>query len=496
MSSERWKQVEEIFQSALDLALDEREAFVAAACAADPTLRQEVAALIAQYEAAGDFIETPALPHAGLNLAGLAGSGATTQPLEDEIPLMVGRRIGAYRIVREIGRGGMGAVYLAVRADSEFQKRVAIKLVKRGMDTDFILRRFRNERQILASLDHPNIARLLDGGTTDDGLPYFVMEYIEGEPLYDYCDSRKLAIPERLRLFCQACAAVSYAHHNLIVHRDIKPGNILVTASGELKLLDFGIAKLLNPDLAADTFALTATAMRLMTPEYASPEQVQGKPASPASDIYSLGVLLYELLTGHRPYRLRYRAPHEITRVICEQEPEPPSAAIARPDDLLADSGADEAATLDVLCRNRGATTIEFLRRALAGNLDQIILKSLSKEPQRRYTSVENLCEDITSHLAGRNVAARRTSDFAADKIARPRAGEAKAGKSIAVLPFKLLNARTGTDTGDAYLGLGLTDALITRLSNVRRISVCPTSSVVRFGEHDFDPLEAGARWA
>ena len=198
--------------------------------------------------------------------------------------------------------------------------RVAIKLVKRGMDTDFILRRFRKERQILAALDHPHIARLLDGGTTDDGLPYFVMEFIEGQPLYRYCDAHNLSIAERLRLFARVCDAVHYAHQKQVIHRDIKPSNVLVTSEGVPKLLDFGIAKLLNPDLAGDiTHDPTATAMRLMTPEYASPEQVQGAPTTPSTDVYSLGVLLYELLTGHRPYRLVNRAPHEIARVICEE---------------------------------------------------------------------------------------------------------------------------------------------------------------------------------
>ncbi|MDQ3754170.1 MAG: serine/threonine protein kinase, partial [Acidobacteriota bacterium] len=247
MTPERWKQVEEVFQDALDLAPGERGRFIAEACADDEQLRAEVEALVGQYESAGEFIELPAFAGGGIGPA--SGPFATAPTVLAEDDPMAGRRIGAYKIVREIGRGGMGAVYLAVRADSEFQKRVAIKLVKRGMDTDFILRRFRNERQILASLDHPHIARLLDGGTTDDGLPYFVMDYIEGQPLYRYCDGQKLTVAERVKLFCQICSAVHYAHQNLVVHRDIKPNNILVTADGTPKLLDFGIAKLLNPEL-------------------------------------------------------------------------------------------------------------------------------------------------------------------------------------------------------------------------------------------------------
>src|SRR5215813_14329780 len=296
MTPERWQQVEEIFQTALDLPEAKRESYLCEACAGDDTLRDEVVNLIA-YHKTGDAV-----------LQELAPAQAQAQALDslatDRDPL-IGRRVGAYRIEREIGRGGMGAVYEAVRADKEFSKRVAIKLVKRGMDTDFILRRFRKERQILAALDHPNIALLLDGGTTEDGLPYFVMEFIEGQPLYRYCDEHKLTIADRLRLFLSICDAVQYAHQKQVVHRDIKPSNVFVTSAGGVKLLDFGIAKLLNPNLVGDiTHDPTATAMLLMTPEYASPEQVQGGPIRPTTDVYSLGVLLYELLTGHRPYHL------------------------------------------------------------------------------------------------------------------------------------------------------------------------------------------------
>lgn len=496
MTPERWKQVEEVFQPALDLSPEERRPFIVAACKDDETLRAEVEALVRQYEEASDFIETPVLPHTPVQA--IASPEEPAEPLDDESDPMEGRRIGAYRILREVGRGGMGTVYLAVRADSEFQKRVAIKLIKRGMDTDFILRRFRNERQILASLDHTNIAHLLDGGTSDDGLPYFVMEYIQGQPLYRYCDAQKLTIPERLHLFCHICGAVHYAHRNLIIHRDIKPSNILVTNAGTPKLLDFGIAKLLNPDLTPETIAPTATAMRLMTPEYASPEQVRGETATPASDIYSLGVLLYELLTGHRPYRFHNRLPEHVAQVICEQEPERPSQAVTRDEDILPiGSAGGEATTLESLGNSRNAGP-EELRRELEGDLDSIIMKALRKEPNRRYASVEQLCEDITRHLEGRPI----STPFyfpAAIKPARPSTGElARSERSIAVLPLRMVGAvgiHNTDETGDAYLGIGLADALITRLSNVRRIVVRPTSSVLRYGgagDKECDPLIAG----
>ncbi len=267
MTPERWHQVEKIFQAALDRAPEERDRFVLEACANDEGLKRDVESRLSQHDSAAMFDEpTSAKPD----------SHSRPADADEDADPLIGRRLGAYRIEREIGRGGMGTVYEAARADNEFTKRAAIKLVKRGMDTDFVLRRFRKERQILAALDHPHIAQLLDGGTTDDGLPYFVMEYIEGEPLYRYSDANNLSINERLKLFLSICDALHYAHQKQVVHRDIKPSNVLVTFDGVPKLLDFGIAKLLDPGLVGDiTHDPTATAMRLMTPEYASPEQVQ-----------------------------------------------------------------------------------------------------------------------------------------------------------------------------------------------------------------------------
>src|SRR4029453_18375615 len=287
------------------------------------TPERDIESLLLQHDSAGELLEE--------SIYGNTELGVLGSFIEEEDP-MIGRRLGAYRIEREVGRGGMGAVYEAIRVDNELNMRAAIKLVKRGMDTDFILRRFRTERQILAALDHPHIARLLDGGTTEDGLPYFVMEFIEGQPLYNYCDTNQLSITERLKLFTGICDALHYAHQKQVIHRDIKPSNVLVTSEGVPKLLDFGIAKLLNPGLVGDiTQDPTATAMRLMTPEYASPDKAQGARAPPTTDVYSLGVLLYELLTGHRPYRLSNRAPHEIARVIFEEAPAPRRFMIPRP---------------------------------------------------------------------------------------------------------------------------------------------------------------------
>jgi len=500
MTPERWQQIEELFQTAVDLPADERHPYIAGACAGDEALREQVVALVEQFEAAGDFIEEPALAATPLRQQTDAYATAPFSA-NDVIDPAIGRRIGAYRVVREIGRGGMGAVYLAERADGEFRQRVAVKLIKRGMDTDFILRRFRNERQILATLDHPYIARLLDGGTTDDGLPYFVMEHIEGLPVYRYSDERQLTVGERLRLFGMVCDAVNYAHQKLVIHRDIKPSNILVTPGGVPKLLDFGIAKLLNPEFAGEiTLDPTATAMRLMTPEYAAPEQVRGEPVSPATDVYSLGVLLYELLTGHRPYRLRNRSPHEMARVICEEEPPHPSVRITSPEDLLpanqpgaSAARAEESDTLGYLYWCRGAT-VETLRRELAGDLDNVVMKALRKEPSERYRTAEEMREDIVRYIEGRPVEA--PPFFPAGAPLKDSSRDGHAGRrdetSLAVLPLKVHESTGGLEAGGEYLGVGLADALITRLGSLRRFTLRPTSSVLRYRGQDSDPLAAG----
>jgi serine/threonine protein kinase/tetratricopeptide (TPR) repeat protein len=489
LTPERWRQVEEIFQTALDLAPAERPQYIERACAGDARLRDDVVAMLEQHQRAEQvdgFLE--ATLDAGNALHGLAAL------MDRHADSMLGQHVGAYRVIREIGRGGMGAVYLAERADHAFQRQVAIKVIKRGMDTDFILRRFQQERRILAALDHPHIARLLDGGATGGGQPYFVMEYIEGQPLYEYCDTRRMGVRERLRLFCRVCEAVEYAHQNQVVHRDIKPSNILVPASGVPKLFDFGIAKLLDPELTSDTAPQTATAMRMMTIEYASPEQVQGLPVTFLSDVYSLGVLLYELLTGHRPYSFGNHSLHEAVRAICEEQPERPSVAIARPDNLLPSPSADgEATTVTRLCELRGQT-LESLRHELSAGPDQIVLQALRKAPAERYQSVAALRDDIMGFLDGRPVHASLHIAAAPGGAAPATAVAARdVTTSIAVLPLELLNVSAAGDTDDTYLSIGLADALITRLSNVRSLTVRPTSSVMRYGGEGADPLAAGS---
>lgn len=386
MKQTRWKQIDEVLQQALELPTTERDTFLDQACNGDETLRREIASLLAADRQMGDFLDQPLLSR--------------------EASSAIGRRIGVYRIEREIGRGGMGAVYLASRDDQQFEQQVAIKLIKRGMDTDEIIERFHYERRILASLNHPNIARLLDGGTTEDGLPYFVMEFIEGEPLLAYCQRYKLGVQARLQLFLQVCRAVQHTHSNLIVHRDLKPSNILVTTNETVKLLDFGIAKVLN---TSETGLSTLLGQRPMTPEYASPEQLRGETVTTASDVYSLGVALYELLAGERPYRFASRNAEEVVRFVCEQEPPAPSARAAQSDKL---------------------------RRQLVGDLDNIVLKAMNRAPERRYASVEQLADDLRRYLNGQPVSARPdTIGYRAGKfIRRHRAGVAVAAMLIVTL--------------------------------------------------------------
>ena len=386
------QRIAELFAEALERPPHERRAFLDHQCSGSTALLAEVDSLLAAHEEAAEFLEP---------LDGPRSAALLVEALEEEVRTP---RAGPYRLVRELGRGGMGIVYLAERVEGGFEQRAAVKLVRRGMDTDAILRRFVRERQILASLEHPNVARLLDGGATEDGQPYFAMEYVDGEPLEEYCDLRRLGIEGRLRLFETAVRAVQYAHSKLVVHRDLKPSNILITREGQLKLLDFGVAKLLvdeEGDSAAA--ALTQAEGHPMTVAYAAPEQVRGEAVTTVTDVYSLGVVLYELLSGVRPYGAEGRTPDVLARAVCEHEPQPPSVA----------AKAEGAA------RARGLTP-ERLARRLRGDLDTIALKALAKDPGRRYAAAESLAEDVRRHLAGHPVLARRdTVGYRAAKFAR-----------------------------------------------------------------------------
>jgi serine/threonine protein kinase/TolB-like protein/Tfp pilus assembly protein PilF len=608
MDAERWKKIEEIFQSALDLETSERAEFIRAESGGDDELRAEIEKLVARYEVEEDFLESPVWTDSAV--LGNTLKNRVAESLEEILPSPAeksfsGRKIGVYLLTEQIGRGGMGVVYAAERVDGEFSQKVAVKLIKRGMDTDFIVRRFRHERQILASLNHPNIARLLDGGTTADDSPYFIMEFIEGEPFLKYCEKKNLDLRQKLELFLQVCAAIAYAHKRKIIHRDIKPSNILVTGDGVPKLLDFGIAKILEADSIHESLMPTATAMRLMTPEYASPEQVRGEQITPATDQYSLGVLLYELITGMRPYKFPSRAPHEIARVICEEIPNEPS------------SGSFEKISTD-------NSDFRF-DKDFCKNLDRVVLKTLRKNPLERYVSVDEFSADIERFLRNKKVLAEsftneselievppttaenvpNTSEtektakealrddpaiasqtnetaisarrkgvkqglfitilsvilipffliitvtaiipppltvaifllsffgglvrilyallFEDGKTISPEteikkiseaettiinagapretiAGKqttaektAEGKKSIAVLPFKNFNTASGETTGDSeFLSVGLADALITRLSNVKQLLVRPTSSVLRFSAENSEAFAAG----
>jgi serine/threonine protein kinase len=406
MTPERWQQVKEVFTHANALDTLAREAYLAHACAEDTELRFHVDALIAAN----------ANPDAVLDYAAVHYA-PPFEPQSPEDPWL-GKQVGAYQLVACIGRGGMGAVYRARRVDAEYEHEVAIKLVRAGFGTDLVLQRLRAERQILANLGHPNIARLLDGGATSSGEPFLVLELVDGEPIDQYCDKRNLSIDERLNLFREVCTAVSYAHRHLVVHRDLKPANILVTPEGSIKLLDFGIAKLLQamPEAGAQVEA-TQTSLRAMTPAFSSPEQILGLPVTTASDVYSLGVVLYHLLAGCSPYRSSVGSTHEAIREVCETQPLRPSLAAAQ--------GAQKGVT----------------RAQPDRDLDDITLRALRKEPDKRYSSVEQFSEDVRRYLDGLPVIARgdRLSYRAGKFWRRHRLGVTVTGLVAAVLAGGLL---------------------------------------------------------
>jgi serine/threonine-protein kinase len=391
----RRSRIDEIFSAALELPDSERERYLDSACKDETSLRAAVDRLLAASEEPCHFLEP-----------GIARQGSLWHELSTELingrSIVAGDHIGVYEIIRELGSGGMAVVYQARRADGQYEQEVALKILKEGRNSEDMTLRFHQERQILASLNHSGIARLIDGGVTRDGRPVIVMEQVDGEPIDAYCDRHRLTVEARLQLFVEVVRAVHYAHQNLVVHRDLKPSNILVTSTGQVKLLDFGIAKLLDHEARSTLAPETRSSVRVLTPEYASPEQVRGSPITTASDIYQLGLLLYELLSGSRAYRLKGRTPSEIERMICDQEPIPPSAGITE--------NAGENGELPQRISELRQTRPERLRKRLAGDLDTIVLMALHKEPQRRYGTVEQLAQDIERHLVGLPVSARRST--------------------------------------------------------------------------------------
>lgn len=387
MTPERFGRVRNIYEGAWEMDAAAREAFLQRECQDDADLRIEVEHLLAAREHLPEWLARPLLEAAGPVLEAMATAA----------PGLEGQQLRGYRLIREIGRGGMGTVYLAERADGTYHRQVAIKVVRAEKDNREILERFRQEREILASLDHPNIARLLDGGSTEEGLQYFVMQFVEGQPILRWCDERRLNLGRRVELFRSVCAAVQYAHQHLVVHRDLKPGNILVTEDGTVKLLDFGIAKLLDR-VPRGNLPDTMTMMRLMTPEYASPEQVKGEAITTLTDVYSLGVVLYELLTGHRPYQLLSVAMHEIARVISEEEPTRPSDVVITTEQAAESERGKPPITPETVSEVREGDP-NRLRKRLQGDLDSILLTALQKEPKRRYSSVEAFSDDLQRHL-------------------------------------------------------------------------------------------------
>jgi len=394
MTPEEVVRIRRIYEEALSMSGSAREEYLTRECQ-DEAVRAEVERLLKAHHNIPSWLDRPVF------------GTARMLPAFDS-PKLDGRTLNGYTLIREIGRGGMGVVYLAERSDATFHRRAAIKLVLPPAGSAEIIARFQQEREILASLDHPNIARLLDAGVTEEGWPYFVMEFGEGQPIHTWCDERNLNIRQRVELFRGVIEAVRYAHGHLVVHRDLKPGNIFVTSDGVVKLLDFGIARVVSSEVVEGEVTTLALA-RMMTPEYASPEQVNGTAITTLSDVYSLGVVLYELLTGHRPYRLLSAAMHEVARVIAEVEP-------ARPSDVVATTtpgtGGDRTQVTPEMVSAAREGDPDRLRRRLMGDLDAILLMALRKEPEGRYSSAEAFSEDLQRHLEHRAIRAREATPW------------------------------------------------------------------------------------
>jgi len=419
VEAERWRRLEELFHRAVDLGPAERDVLLDAECGSDAGLRAELERLVQRDDGQSDLFsrtESRARPD-----------------LEDP---MLGRTLGAYRLTARLAAGGMGVVYRAERSDGLFQQEVAIKLIRAERATEWMLRRFEFERRTLAALEHPCIARLYDGGTTEDGSPYFVMELVRGEAIDRYCQRERLPVAARVRLFLQVCRAVQFAHQKLVVHCDIKPSNILIDERGVPRLLDFGIARLLEDGSDEARTAATRTIARVFTPEYASPEQLAGGPVTTSFDVYALGVVLYELATGLRPFPVESRSPADWERLVREQMPERPSTRVSR-----------AVPTRDASTIAAGFhSTPAGLRRALRGDLDRIVMMALRKEADRRYASVQELADDLERHLAGQPVRARPDSvAYRATKfVRRNRVAVAASAAVLSALVFGIVAARSG----------------------------------------------------
>jgi serine/threonine-protein kinase len=388
MNPELWKKIQSLFEKALEFNSAERKNFLKSECGDDKELFNEVVSLLVADEKEHSIF---------------SGSATNFVAVDDET--IDGKTFGNYKAMNKIGSGGMGSVYLAERIDGVFQQKVALKVVNPGMNSQEIITQFEEERQILARLQHPHIARLLDGGISELGLPYFTMEYVIGKPITEYCDEENLTIEERLELFKKVCEAVLYAHQNLVIHRDIKPSNILVQDDKTVKLLDFGIAKVFEEN--EQQKFLTRTGMRVLTPQYASPEQVKGDPVTTATDIYSLGLILYQLLAGCPPYEVKSTSALEMERIICLTEPQKPSTMISKIFSSASDS--TQKASLDLISRKR-TTTIPKLKKRISGDLDNICLMAIRKEPGRRYSSIAQFIADIDNHLTGLPIIARKST--------------------------------------------------------------------------------------
>ncbi|MGI8786192.1 MAG: protein kinase domain-containing protein [Pyrinomonadaceae bacterium] len=422
MTENGWQNVKEIFTAALEKDASHHAFFLDEACAGDSNLREEIESLLAAHREVEDFIEEPAFK---------VGEVFTNDSNQKE------KYFGKYKIIREIGAGGMGVVFLAERIDGEFEHKVAIKIIRQAIAESELVNRFKRERQILASLNHPNIAKLIDGGISEDRLPFLAMEYVEGESITKFVERKNLNVEERLKLFLKVCAAVAYAHRNLVVHRDLKPGNILVTDEGEPKLLDFGLAKLLDVNLPTDA-TQTQTAFRALTPAYASPEQLKNEPLTTVSDIYSLGIVLYELLTSMRPFHFEEKSLEEIIKTVTVFVPPKPSEAMSEPPAV---AGRFTAKIYPPA--TAGGSDLSQLR----GDLDNIVLMALRKEPERRYPSVEQFADDIERYLKSLPISARpNTYQYRAGKFIKRN----KVGVFAASLIFFVLIGGIITTTWQA----------------------------------------------